>query len=73
MRYATLFDRPTELDGGVDGLSSWFGMFGDSLLSAVPDEERQATISAVEDSLRDAVENGTWTADYRRLRVVAVQ
>lgn len=48
-------------------------MFGDSLLSAVPDEERQATILAVEDHLRDAVENGTWTADYRRLRVVAVQ
>ena len=72
-RYATLFDRPTDLDGGADGLAQWLGMFGDGLLSAVPDEERAAVVSAVEDRLRDGqFRNGTWVADYRRLRVVAV-
>ncbi|UPM45047.1 class I SAM-dependent methyltransferase [Halocatena salina] len=72
VRYVTLFDRPTELDGGEEGLSSWLELFGDSLLSAVPTEEQQAIIAAVEDALRDEwFKNGTWTADYRRLRVVA--
>jgi len=33
VQYATLFDRPTELDDGEDGLASWLEMFGDSLLS----------------------------------------
>ena len=73
VRYATLFDRPTKLDGGSDGLRSWLGMFGDSLLSAIPDDGRRAVISNVEELLRDAhFEEGAWTADYRRLRFVAV-
>ncbi|ELZ02181.1 class I SAM-dependent methyltransferase [Natrialba aegyptia] len=72
--YATLFDRPTELENGTDGLAEWLGMFGDSLLSAIPAEERSSVISAVEDRLReDYLQDGTWTADYRRLRIVAVK
>ncbi|WP_423746548.1 methyltransferase domain-containing protein [Haladaptatus sp. SPP-AMP-3] len=73
VRYATLFDRPTELDGGTDGLSSWLRMFGDSLLAPIPDEEQQGIISTVEDRLRGRqFIDGTWVADYRRLRIVAV-
>ncbi|MFC4247631.1 class I SAM-dependent methyltransferase [Natribaculum luteum] len=73
-RHATLFDRPTELDNGPDGLAEWLSMFGDSLLSVVPDEDQSTIISAVEDRLRDdLLQNGTWIADYRRLRVVAIQ
>ncbi len=71
-RYATLFDRPTKLENGTDGLADWLEMFGDSLLSPIPADERQSVISGVEDRLReDYLEDGTWTADYRRLRVVA--
>ncbi|ELY87812.1 type 11 methyltransferase [Natrialba hulunbeirensis JCM 10989] len=74
VRYATLFDRPTELDGGADGLASWLAMFGDGLLAAVPEGERADVIAAVEDRLRDEYfVDGTWVADYRRLRVVAVR
>ncbi|MFD1644097.1 class I SAM-dependent methyltransferase [Haloarchaeobius litoreus] len=72
VRYATLFDRPTELDDGEDGLAGWLGMFGDGLLGPIPADEREAVISDVEDRLRNELfEDGTWTADYRRLRVVA--
>jgi len=47
-------------------------MFGDSLLSAIPADERSAVISAVEDRLRPKrFRDGTRVADYRRLRVVA--
>lgn len=73
-RYGTLFDRPTQLNNGANGLAEWIGMFGDNLLSAVPKEERSAVIAGVEDRLRDEqFQDGTWVADYRRLRVVAVK
>lgn len=72
-RYATLFDRPTELENGTEGLRKWLGMFGDSLLAPIPEEERSGVIAAVEDRLcADCYRDGTWIADYRRLRVVAV-
>jgi hypothetical protein len=67
-----LFDRPTELDGGQEGLEAWLGMFGDELLSAVPEAERPSLVAAVEERLRDErLRDGTWVADYRRLRFVA--
>lgn len=74
-RRAVLFDRPTELEG-ADGLRDWLGMFGDSLLGAVPDGEQDAVVDAVEDRLRGELfdpDRGAWTADYRRLRFVAVR
>ena len=72
VRYATLFDRPTELDGGDDGLANWLDVFGDGLLAAVPKDERDAVVADVEGLLRDEhFEEGAWVADYRRLRVVA--
>ncbi|MGQ4555899.1 methyltransferase [Halobellus sp. GM3] len=73
VRYARLFDRPTAVE---EGLSSWIEMFGDRLLGPVPERERPGVVAAVEDRLRDELydeEAGTWTADYRRLRFVAVR
>lgn len=73
-RYGKLFDRPTELDNGADGLAEWIELFGDSLLSAVPEEEQSGVISAVENRLREELfQDGTWVADYRRLRVLALK
>lgn len=74
VRYATLFDRPTDLDDGESGLASWLGMFGDRLLGPVPGERRPDVVAGVEARLRDALyDDGVWTADYRRLRFVAVR
>ncbi|MFB6091322.1 MAG: trans-aconitate 2-methyltransferase, partial [Halobellus sp.] len=75
VRYARLFDRPTELEEGDDGMAAWLGMFGDRLFGPVPEAERPDVVSDVEDRLRDELydaETNTWTADYRRLRFVAV-
>lgn len=73
VRFATLFDRPTPLEEGEDGLRRWLEMFGDGLLEPVPDEERDEVVADVEDALRDEqFEDGTWIADYRRLRFIAV-
>lgn len=74
VRYARLFDRPTDLDG-ESGLREWLGMFGDSLLAPLTPEEREAVVADIEDRLRGKLydtETETWTADYRRLRFVAV-
>ena len=72
VQYARLFDRPTELDG-EDGLATWLEGFGDSLLADLSAADQQAVIEGVEDRLREGYfAGGSWTADYRRLRVVAV-
>ncbi|MDG5759886.1 methyltransferase domain-containing protein [Natronococcus sp. A-GB1] len=70
---AALFDRPTELENGADGLANWIGMFGDEFFEGVPDAERDTIVEGVEDRLRPALfRDGSWVADYRRLRFVAV-
>ena len=75
-RYARLFDRPTELGGGEEGLENWIATFGDALLAPLDETEREAVVADVEDALRERqydAETETWTADYRRLRFVAVR
>lgn len=74
VRRAVLFDRPTALGNGADGLADWLSMFGDSLLADLDADERAAVVAGVEDRLRPNLFDGeTWTADYRRLRFVAVR
>jgi len=75
VRLARTFDRPTDL-AESDGLRDWLGVFGDSLFAGLDEREREAVVSAVEDRLRPDYfdpERETWTADYRRLRFVAVR
>ncbi len=73
VRMARLFDRPTTLEDGADGLANWIGMFGEEFFESVPDDEREEIIGAVEDELRPTLfRDGSWTADYRRLRFVAI-
>jgi trans-aconitate methyltransferase len=70
VRDASLFDRPTTLDGG---LASWLRMFGDSFFADLDDDEIDDVIDAVEDRVReDLFVDDDWVADYRRLRFVAV-
>lgn len=69
--FATLFDRPTQLDGD-DGMQKWVEMFGGHFLERVPADKREEFFRLVEDELRpDLRRDGTWLADYRRLRVMA--
>jgi trans-aconitate methyltransferase len=69
--FALLFDRPTALEG-EQGMRRWVEMFGSWALSAVPAEGREEFFRAVEERLRPTLyQDGTWYADYRRLRVVA--
>jgi ubiquinone/menaquinone biosynthesis C-methylase UbiE len=74
VRRAALFDRPTPLADGDRGLRTWLTMFWSPLLSAVPAEGAEAVLARAEELLRRQwFRDGTWIADYRRLRVVAVK
>jgi trans-aconitate 2-methyltransferase len=72
--YAVLFDRPTILEGGSAGMVNWIEMFAGGLLSGLSDEVRPRAIKAVEKKVRSALyRDGSWIADYRRIRVVAAK
>lgn len=71
---AALFDRPTLLDRGQQGLALWLEMFGDSFFAGIAAPDLERIIAGVEQRLRsDLFRDGTWYADYRRLRVVALK
>jgi trans-aconitate methyltransferase len=69
---ARLYDRPTLLDGGEDGLAGWLAMFGDPFFGGVSDSDLTSIIAAVAERLRPTLfRDGDWYADYRRLQIVA--
>ncbi len=72
--HAELFDRLTTLENGDDGMRDWIEMFAADWLALVPRGRRRALISAAERGMRDALyHDGHWTADYRRLRIMALR
>jgi len=76
VREARLFDRPTDLEPGPEGLAGWLDMFGADLLAPVPEAEREAVIDAAAAALRPRLYDGErdrWTVDYRRIRLYAVR
>lgn len=74
VRHAELFDRPTKLEDGKNGLRNWLLQFNAAVLAQIPEDRHEAVISRVEDLLRDDLfRDGNWFADYRRLRIVAVK
>lgn len=68
---ALLFDRPTPLVG-ESGLANWLTMFAQSFLAQLSAEEYQQVVKSVETQLRPILyREGIWTADYRRIRILA--
>lgn len=67
---AELFDRPTRLENGEDGLDDWLRQFNRAVLEQLPQEKRESVIASTRDKLRDEMfHEGHWIADYRRLRI----
>lgn len=72
VRHAVLFDRPTPLEEGERGLRLWLEMFVGDLLDTLPPEAREQVIQSVERRLRPSrFRDGSWIADYARIRVLA--
>lgn len=73
MRQAELFDRPTPLEG-QDGMENWIRQFKWYYFEALPTEGRDTALEEVLQNLRGTLfRDGSWYADYRRLRIVAVK
>ena len=63
--FATLFDRPTQVEG-EDGLEDWLKMFAGSMAGS--DEVRREVARRLRPKMFG---DGVWTLDYRRLRAIA--
>jgi trans-aconitate methyltransferase len=73
VRFATLFDRPTTVEG-ENGLEDWLSMFGGKLFAGISEDRQREIRKAVSDRLRPVMyRDGNWIVDYRRLRAVVVR
>ena len=73
VRYATLFDRPTK-QVGEDGLANWIRMFNMLPFQGLDKVEQEHMIQCVVDELRPVLyKDGTWYADYVRIRIKATK
>lgn len=69
---ALLFDRPTELKGGINGLHDFIEMFLNWMFKDVSESDKSEIMKKTIDILKPQIFNGTfWVADYRRIRIVA--
>ncbi|TFE23528.1 class I SAM-dependent methyltransferase [Cohnella luojiensis] len=75
VKSAELFDRPTPLEDGEQGMKGWLEMFGTSMFPrtghSMTDEWIQETVERLKETA--LYDQGKWTADYRRLRIFAVK
>lgn len=72
VRDLAYFDRPTELEDGEAGLKNWITMFGKLFFEGVPPEIYEEMMLFIEDQMNPVLfRNGTWFADYKRLRIRA--
>jgi len=73
LRDASLFDRPTPLEG-EDGMANWLRMFIGTYLRELPPVAADDAVRQLVDHLRPTLyHDGVWTVDYRRLRVQCVR
>ncbi|MEH2453428.1 methyltransferase domain-containing protein [Nostoc sp.] len=72
--HAILFARPTPLADKEAGMANWIQMFASAFLTLLPADQQTQVIHAVEEYLKPTLyQQGTWTADYRRIRIVAIK
>ncbi len=72
--YATLFARPTPLADKEAGIANWIKMFASAFFIGMTAEQQIQVIRNVEEILKPTLyQDGTWTADYRRIRVLAIK
>jgi trans-aconitate methyltransferase len=69
--FASHFDRPTKLEG-PDGMKNWILTFADNIIESIPSEKREKIFRNVEQRLKTTLfRDGSWFADYRRIRIAA--
>ncbi|MGH2645460.1 MAG: SAM-dependent methyltransferase, partial [Chitinophagaceae bacterium] len=72
IRFIESFDRPTPLKSNGNGIVDWLEMFGGAFFQNIDDQEKIKILYEVQENLRDDLyKEGTWMADYKRLRFLA--
>ncbi len=73
VQFAHLYDRPTSLEG-EQGMENWIRQFKWYYFEDLPTTQRTAVLADAIAALRPKLfRDGTWFADYRRLRIVSVK
>jgi trans-aconitate methyltransferase len=72
VEYIELIPRPTNLPGDI---VSWLGVFAQPFTNAINEPERAQYLAEVRDKLKPMLQktDGTWLADYVRLRFKAIK
>ena len=74
LTFATLFERPTPLEDGENGMQNWIKMFANSFFQEIAADTQMSILADIEKQLRPTLyQNSTWKADYRRIRVIAIK
>lgn len=72
--YAAHYDRETKLQDSENGIKDWLRMFGVSYLQSLNHNEVEKILDEVQENLRNTnFREGSWYADYKRLRIVAIK
>lgn len=70
VREASLFERPTLLEDGTQGLENWIRVFRRTFIEKMGEEAATKWIREVERQARaELFQYGDWVLDYRRLRI----
>jgi len=72
--YASHFNRETVLKNTEHGIREWLKMFASFLLEGIDSKTVESILADTEQTLQPThFRNGTWIADYKRLRVIAIK
>lgn len=72
VRFASYFDRKTELSDNESGIKDWIKMFGEQFLEGIKEEDIDDILNTSQEKIRSTnYEDEKWFADYKRLRIVA--
>ena len=72
--FAALFNRETRLNEPVNGIKDWVRMFGPAFLHGITTAKAEEILEEVQEMLRPVLfKNGSWFADYKRIRIIAIK
>lgn len=71
---AAHYDRETKLEDSDNGIKDWLSMFGSAYFRGINENETKKILGDVQQNLKDThFREGSWYADYKRLRIVATK
>ncbi|MDR3713257.1 MAG: methyltransferase domain-containing protein [Puia sp.] len=74
VRFATHYDRETELNDNENGICDWIRMFGNAFFRNIPETAIPALLEEIQESVRPTnYRNRKWYGDYKRLRILATK